>query len=42
MLREAVLRTMATVGVMLWLTLGANAFIGIYNIMGGTGYLRER
>ena len=24
----------------IWLTLGANAFIGIYNIMGGTGYLR--
>ena len=41
MLREAVLRTMATVGVLLWLTLGANAFIGIYNIMGGTGYLRN-
>ena len=41
MLREAVLRTMSTVGVLLWLTLGANAFIGIYNIMGGTGYLRN-
>lgn len=41
MLREAVLRTMVTVGVLLWLTLGANAFIGIYNIMGGTGYLRN-
>jgi tripartite ATP-independent transporter DctM subunit len=41
MLREAALRTMVTVGVLLWLTLGANAFIGIYNIMGGTGYLRN-
>ena len=41
MLREAVVRTMVTVGVLLWLTLGANAFIGIYNIMGGTGYLRN-
>ncbi|MDF1587337.1 TRAP transporter large permease subunit [Rhodospirillales bacterium YIM 152171] len=40
MMREALVRTMATVGILLWLTLGANAFIGIYNIMGGTGYLR--
>lgn len=40
MMREAVMRTMTTVGVIIWLTLGANAFIGIYNIMGGTGYLR--
>jgi tripartite ATP-independent transporter DctM subunit len=41
LLRDAALRTMVTVGVLLWLTLGANAFIGIYNIMGGTGYLRN-
>lgn len=41
LLREAAVRTMVTVGVLLWLTLGANAFIGIYNIMGGTGYLRS-
>jgi tripartite ATP-independent transporter DctM subunit len=40
LMKEALLRTMNTVGVLLWLTLGANAFIGIYNIMGGTGYLR--
>ena len=25
----------------IWLTFGANAFIGIYNIMGGTGFLRS-
>ena len=40
LMREALIRTMTTVGVLLWLTFGANAFIGIYNIMGGTGYLR--
>lgn len=40
MMRAALLQTMTTVGVIIWLTLGANAFIGIYNIMGGTGYLR--
>ena len=32
---------MTTVGVLLWLAFGANALIGIYNIMGGTGYLRD-
>lgn len=40
MLKGALIQTMTTVGVIIWLTLGANAFIGIYNIMGGTGYLR--
>jgi tripartite ATP-independent transporter DctM subunit len=39
LVRESLLRTMNTVGVIIWLTLGANAFIGIYNIMGGTRYL---
>lgn len=36
---ESLQRTMNTVGIIIWLTLGANAFIGIYNIMGGTRYL---
>ena len=31
---------MTTVGVLLWLAFGANALIGIYNVMGGTGYLQ--
>ena len=39
LLWEAMQRTMSTVGIIIWLTLGANAFIGIYNIMGGTRYL---
>ena len=41
LLRRALLQTMTTVGVLLWLAFGANALIGIYNIMGGTGYLRD-
>lgn len=41
MVRVALLRTMSTVGIIIWLTLGANAFIGIYNIMGGARYLQE-
>jgi tripartite ATP-independent transporter DctM subunit len=40
LLRRALLQTMTTVGVLLWLAFGANALIGIYNIMGGTGYVR--
>jgi len=39
LVRDSLQRTMTTVGVIIWLTLGANAFIGIYNIMGGTRYL---
>ena len=41
LMREALIQTMTTVGVLLWLTLGANALIGIYNVMGGTTYLRD-
>ena len=41
LMRKALLQTMTTVGVLLWLAFGANALIGIYNIMGGTGYLRD-
>jgi tripartite ATP-independent transporter DctM subunit len=40
MLRGALIQTMTTVGILLWLAFGANALIGIYNIMGGTTYLR--
>jgi tripartite ATP-independent transporter DctM subunit len=40
LLRGALIQTMTTVGVLLWLAFGANALIGIYNIMGGTGYVR--
>jgi tripartite ATP-independent transporter DctM subunit len=40
LMKRALLQTMTTVGVLLWLAFGANALIGIYNIMGGTGYVR--
>jgi tripartite ATP-independent transporter DctM subunit len=41
MMRQALIQTMNTTGVLLWLTFGANALIGIYNVMGGTAYMRE-
>ncbi|MBM3547415.1 MAG: TRAP transporter large permease subunit [Alphaproteobacteria bacterium] len=40
MIRQSLVQTMNTTGVLLWLTFGANALIGIYNIMGGTTYMR--
>ncbi|NJO38544.1 MAG: TRAP transporter large permease subunit [Rhizobiales bacterium] len=40
MMRIALIQTMTTVGILLWLAFGANALIGIYNIMGGTNYLK--
>ena len=40
MLKGALIQTMTTVGILLWLAFGANALIGIYNIMGGTTYLK--
>jgi tripartite ATP-independent transporter DctM subunit len=41
MLRESAVATMETVGILIWLTFGAFAFIGIYNIMGGTNFVRQ-
>ncbi|MEM7022916.1 MAG: TRAP transporter large permease subunit [Pseudomonadota bacterium] len=40
LIRKSLIQTMTTVGVLLWLAFGANALIGIYNIMGGTSYVR--
>jgi TRAP-type mannitol/chloroaromatic compound transport system permease large subunit len=31
---------MRTVGMLIWLSFGANALVGIYNIMGGTAYMK--
>ena len=41
MMRESLVQTMETVGILIWLTFGAFAFIGIYNIMGGTNFVRQ-
>jgi tripartite ATP-independent transporter DctM subunit len=41
MMRESIVQTMETVGILIWLTFGAFAFIGIYNIMGGTNFIRQ-
>lgn len=41
MLRDAMRRTVLTVGSIIWLVLGAVSLIGIYNLIGGSAFLRE-
>ena len=39
--KESVLQTMNTCGMLLWLTFGATALIGVYNLMGGTVFVKS-
>jgi tripartite ATP-independent transporter DctM subunit len=41
MMRESVRRTMQTCGMLLWLSFGATAMIGVYNLAGGPTFIRE-
>lgn len=41
MLRDASRQTMAACGLLLWLTFGATALIGVYNLMGGITFMRS-
>jgi tripartite ATP-independent transporter DctM subunit len=41
MIRAALHQTMSTCGMLLWLTFGANALIGVYNLMGGTRFIQN-
>src|SRR5688500_20142045 len=41
MLRESLRETMATCGTALWLVCGANALIGVYNLMGGMASIHK-
>ena len=40
MLREALFQTMNTCGMLLWITFGATALIGVYNLMGGNAFVK--
>lgn len=40
MLMESLQRTMATVGTIIWLVLGAVSLVGIYNVIGGGAFMR--
>ena len=41
MVRGALYRTMNTAGMLLWLTIGANALIGVYNLLGGSTFIQQ-
>jgi len=41
LLLQALRETMATCGTVLWLVFGANALIGVYNLMGGIGFMHK-
>ncbi len=41
MMIESLLRTTTTVGTIIWLVLGAVSLVGIYNVIGGGGFMRE-
>jgi tripartite ATP-independent transporter DctM subunit len=41
MIQESLRKTMITVGTIIWLVLGAVSFVGIYNIIGGSDFMRE-
>ncbi|MCA8928145.1 MAG: TRAP transporter large permease subunit [Alphaproteobacteria bacterium] len=41
MLKEALRKTMITVGTIIWLVLGAVSLVGIYNVIGGTDFMRS-
>lgn len=40
MLTESLYTTMSTCGLLIWLTIGANAMVGVYNLLGGITYLK--
>jgi tripartite ATP-independent transporter DctM subunit len=41
LLQQALAGTMSTVGTIVWLILGAVAFVGIYNLIGGADFMRS-
>jgi len=41
MLRDALHQTMNTCGMLLWITFGATALIGVYNLMGGDTFVKN-
>lgn len=41
MIRDALRQTMTTCGMLLWLIFSANAFVGVYNLMGGTRFVKD-
>jgi len=41
MIRDSLYVTMSTCGLLIWLSIGANAMVGVYNLLGGITYLKS-
>ena len=41
MMKEALRKTMITVGTIIWLVMGAVSLVGIYNVIGGTTFMQD-
>lgn len=41
LLRDSALQTLATVGMIVWIGIGATALVGVYNLMGGIRFISE-
>lgn len=41
LLRDSALQTLATVGMIVWIGIGATALVGVYNLMGGISFISE-
>ncbi|MGH8677714.1 MAG: TRAP transporter large permease subunit, partial [Burkholderiales bacterium] len=41
MLRDSLYTTMSSCGLLIWLSIGANAMVGVYNLLGGIEYLKS-
>jgi tripartite ATP-independent transporter DctM subunit len=41
LIRDCLANTMSVVGTIIWLILGAVAFVGLYNLIGGADFMRE-
>lgn len=41
MIRDSLFTTMSTCGLLIWLSIGANAMVGVYNLIGGISYLKS-
>ena len=41
MLLDAALHTLATVGMIMWIGIGASALVGVYNLMGGISFISQ-
>ncbi|HMQ40957.1 MAG TPA: TRAP transporter large permease subunit [Paracoccus sp. (in: a-proteobacteria)] len=41
LLRDAAMQTLATVGMIVWIGIGATAIVGVYNLMGGVKFVSD-